>query len=84
MAQALDAAVAPAAPCARCGADADFEIASLWLCVDCYHVAGSTCAGIGRGVVTPGQGASTRPATGAPETTATTDEGVRGGADQVC
>ncbi len=35
-------------PCARCGGDADFEIAALWLCVDCYHVAGSTCAGIGR------------------------------------
>jgi hypothetical protein len=35
-------------PCARCGHDSDFEIAALWLCLDCYHVAGSTCAGIGR------------------------------------
>lgn len=35
--------------CDRCGADADFEIASLWLCINCYHEAGSTCAGIGRG-----------------------------------
>ncbi len=35
------------AACARCGHDADFEIADLWLCVDCYHVAGSTCAGVG-------------------------------------
>lgn len=37
------------AVCDRCRADADFEIASLWLCIDCYHAAGSTCAGIGRG-----------------------------------
>ena len=35
-------------PCARCGRNSDFEIAALWLCLDCYHVAGSTCAGIGR------------------------------------
>ncbi len=35
-------------PCARCGGDSDVDIASLWLCLDCYHVAGSTCAGIGR------------------------------------
>jgi len=35
-------------PCARCGRDSDLEIAQLWLCLDCYHVAGSTCAGIGR------------------------------------
>lgn len=34
-------------PCARCGGNADFDIASLWLCIDCYHIAGSTCAGIG-------------------------------------
>jgi hypothetical protein len=39
---------APPMPCARCGGDADFEIAALWLCVDCYHIAGSTCAGVGR------------------------------------
>lgn len=38
----------PPETCARCGGDSDFEIASLWLCVDCYHIAGSTCAGIGR------------------------------------
>ncbi|MGB7982815.1 MAG: hypothetical protein WCF36_18695 [Candidatus Nanopelagicales bacterium] len=37
----------PSAPCARCGHGADFEIAGLWLCIDCYHVAGSTCAGVG-------------------------------------
>ena len=35
-------------PCARCGRDSELEIADLWLCLDCYHVAGSTCAGIGR------------------------------------
>ncbi len=44
----IDAPGARAA-CDRCRADADFEIASLWLCIDCYHAAGSTCAGIGRG-----------------------------------
>jgi hypothetical protein len=33
--------------CVRCSHDADFEIAGVWLCVDCYHVAGSTCSGIG-------------------------------------
>jgi hypothetical protein len=47
--------------CTGCGCDADFEIAELWLCVDCYHVAGSTCAGIGR----PPAGAS-GPTAGAP------------------
>jgi hypothetical protein len=58
MAHAQDDPVT-AEPCARCGADADFEIASLWLCVDCYHVAGSTCAGIGRvPASTPAQGAA--------------------------
>lgn len=39
---------APPKPCVRCGADSDVEIASLWLCIDCYHIAGSTCAGVGR------------------------------------
>ena len=33
--------------CARCAHDADVEIGGVWLCVDCYHVAGSTCSGIG-------------------------------------
>ena len=32
--------------CVRCAHDADVEIAGIWLCMDCYHVAGSTCAGI--------------------------------------
>jgi hypothetical protein len=40
-------------PCARCGGDSDFEIASLWLCIDCYHIAGSTCAGVGRNPAAP-------------------------------
>lgn len=35
-------------PCDRCGADAPYDFADVWLCLDCYHVAGSTCAGIGR------------------------------------
>jgi ribosomal protein L37E len=35
--------------CARCGRDADADFGALWLCLDCYHVAGSTCAGIGFG-----------------------------------
>jgi len=39
--------VAPAEACVRCGHDADFDIASMWLCIDCYHIAGSTCSGIG-------------------------------------
>jgi hypothetical protein len=84
MAQALDAAVAPAAPCARCGADADFEIASLWLCVACYHIAGSTCAGIGRGAITPGAGAEVGAATAAPEASPMAVDGAPGAADQVC
>lgn len=84
MAQALDTAVAPTAPCARCGADADFEIASLWLCVACYHVAGSTCAGIGRGAITPRVGADLGATTAAPVTSAAADEGTPGASDQVC
>jgi hypothetical protein len=36
----------PTHPCDGCGRHADFEIARLWLCVDCYHTAGSTCAGV--------------------------------------
>jgi len=57
MPEALPDVSAPPRPCARCGRDADFEIAALWLCTDCYHIAGSTCAGIGRVPTTePGQG----------------------------
>jgi hypothetical protein len=37
------------APCDRCGREADADFGALWLCLDCYHVAGSTCAGIGVG-----------------------------------
>ncbi len=48
MPDASPTVAAPSEPCARCGGESDFEIASLWLCIDCYHVAGSTCAGIGR------------------------------------
>jgi hypothetical protein len=48
MPDAPPSVAAPSEPCARCGGDADFDIASLWLCIDCYHLAGSTCAGIGR------------------------------------
>jgi len=36
----------PPPACARCSRDADVEIASMWLCLECYHVAGSTCAGV--------------------------------------
>jgi len=39
---------APAPACARCGRDAQFDFDQLWLCLDCYHVAGSTCAGVQR------------------------------------
>ena len=38
----------PVPACVRCGRDAQFDVAELWLCLDCYHVAGSTCAGITR------------------------------------
>jgi hypothetical protein len=62
-------------PCARCGRDSDFEIASLWLCIDCYHVAGSTCAGIGRTPAAP-PGVAPAPVEG----TAT----LLGSPDQVC
>lgn len=48
MSEAHPAVAAPPEPCSRCGGNSDFEIASLWLCMDCYHIAGSTCAGIGR------------------------------------
>jgi hypothetical protein len=66
---------APPEPCARCGGDSEFEIASLWLCIECYHVAGSTCAGIGRIPADP------------PGSAATPVEGVvdlLGAPDQVC
>jgi len=39
---------APAPACARCGRDAQYDFDELWLCLDCYHVAGSTCAGVQR------------------------------------
>jgi hypothetical protein len=50
----------------RCGRDAELDIADVWLCFDCYHIAGSTCAGLGRMVTpaaSPGNGtlASLRP-----------------------
>jgi len=67
--------VSSTGPCARCGGDADFDIASLWLCVDCYHIAGSTCAGIGR---VRAAGATSGP------TPATALNPVLGDADQVC
>lgn len=38
-------------PCTRCGRDADFDFGALWLCVDCYHIAGSTCSGVTRATV---------------------------------
>ncbi len=76
MPEAQPTVVAPPEPCARCGADADFEIAELWLCVDCYHVAGSTCGGIGR---IPG----TSPSPGAARVAEDTDDAL-GPADQVC
>lgn len=33
--------------CVRCLHEATLDIGGVWLCVDCYHVAGSTCSGIG-------------------------------------
>lgn len=35
-------------PCTRCGRDAEFDFGPVWLCLDCYHIAGSTCAGVAR------------------------------------
>jgi len=40
-------------PCLRCGHDADVDFGDLWLCLDCYHVAGSTCAGVARSTGEP-------------------------------
>jgi ribosomal protein L37E len=34
--------------CMRCGREADFDFGPFWLCLDCYHIAGSTCAGVGQ------------------------------------
>jgi hypothetical protein len=45
--------MAPTPPCARCGRDAQFDFDELWLCLDCYHVAGSTCAGVNRPAAPP-------------------------------
>lgn len=72
MTEAQPTVAAPTEPCARCGGDSDFEIASLWLCIDCYHIAGSTCAGIGRIPATAsnssaGPGASAGPAFAGPD-----------------
>jgi hypothetical protein len=66
---------APAEPCARCGGDSEFEIAALWLCIECYHVAGSTCAGIGRIPPDPSGSAVAPVADGA---------ALLGAPDQVC
>lgn len=83
---ALDTAAAPPQPCVRCGADSDFEIASLWLCVGCYHVAGSTCAGIGRvPTTTPAPRATVTATDAAPGTSpATVVLAVLDIPDQVC
>jgi hypothetical protein len=40
----VDPVTAPA--CARCGGPAEHDFVTLWLCTDCYHIAGSTCAGV--------------------------------------
>lgn len=42
-------------PCSRCGADAPYDFVTVWLCLDCYHIAGSTCAGVGRPASAPDQ-----------------------------
>lgn len=34
------------AACTRCGHDAQFDFGRVWLCLDCYHVVGSTCSGL--------------------------------------
>jgi hypothetical protein len=60
--------MAPTPPCARCGRDAQFDFDQLWLCLDCYHVAGSTCAGV------------TRPPTAAPAARTGRPEGAAGSA----
>lgn len=77
------ATVSSPEPCARCGGDADVDIASLWLCMDCYHVAGSTCAGIGR---IPVSGAAPGNATtaAAPAVGGASVGAVLRDADQVC
>ena len=35
-------------PCARCGGDAQYDFGEIWLCLECYHISGSTCAGVSR------------------------------------
>jgi hypothetical protein len=74
MSDAPRTAAAPPEPCARCGGDSDVEIATLWLCIECYHVAGSTCAGIGR-IADP---------SGSAVTPAGTAAALLGPPDQVC
>lgn len=76
MPEAPSTVAAPPEPCARCGGDSDFEIAALRLCVDCYHIAGSTCAGIGR---IP----ATAPSPGGLGVAPSTEPSL-GPADQVC
>jgi hypothetical protein len=45
-----------AAPaCAQCGGGEALDFGTLWLCLACYHVAGSTCAGVR---TTPGGGST--------------------------
>jgi hypothetical protein len=39
------APVAAARPCAGCASDAALDFGTTWLCLACYHVSGSTCAG---------------------------------------
>lgn len=32
--------------CVSCRLDAELVMGGVWLCLSCYHVAGSTCAGV--------------------------------------
>lgn len=43
-------AVAESHPCQRCWGEAEHDFGDIWLCTDCYYIAGSTCAGIPRPV----------------------------------
>jgi hypothetical protein len=40
--------VAVAPPCAGCGGGDALDFGTTWLCLACYHVSGSTCAGAPR------------------------------------
>ncbi|HEX6887281.1 MAG TPA: hypothetical protein VF143_04170 [Candidatus Nanopelagicales bacterium] len=57
----VDPVTAPA--CVRCGGAAEHDFVTMWLCTDCYHIAGSTCAGAGAS----GPGGATGPAGGMEE-----------------